>query len=55
MEKAFILGLALGMVGGALVVANSYKARKMVMNSQEDILAKIDKLAEERDAKKQNG
>ena len=45
MEKAFILGLALGMVGGAVVVANNYKARKMVLNSQEDILKKMDELA----------
>ena len=27
MEKMFCLGLALGMVGGALIVANSYKAQ----------------------------
>lgn len=53
MEKAFILGLALGMVGGALVVANNYKARKMVLNSQEDILKKIDELAKEREQTKE--
>ncbi len=53
MEKAFILGLALGMVGGAVVVANNYKARKMVLNSQEDILKKIDSLAKEREQTKE--
>ena len=49
MEKAFIFGLALGMVGGAWFVANNYKARKMILNSQEDIMKKIDNLAKERE------
>ncbi len=49
MEKAFLLGLSLGMLGGALIVANSCKMRKMVINSQEDILAKIEKLSEDRE------
>jgi len=51
MEKAFIFGLSLGMLGGALIVANSCKMRKVVINSQEDLLAKIEKLSEERDNK----
>ncbi len=49
MEKAFLLGMSLGMLGGALIVANSCKMRKMVINSQEDILAKIEKLSEDRE------
>lgn len=49
MEKAFLLGLSLGMLGGALIVANSCKMRKMVINSQEDILAKIEKLSDDRE------
>lgn len=56
MEKAFLLGLSLGMLGGALIVANSCKMRKMVINSQEDILAKIEKLSEDREkTDKKNG
>ena len=41
MEKNFIFGLVLGMVGGALIVANSYKARKLVKESQEQIKEKV--------------
>ena len=34
MEKIFCLGVMLGAVGGALLVANSYKARSLVKKSQ---------------------
>lgn len=37
MEKCFASGLILGMIGGALIVANSYKARKLVKKSQNKI------------------
>ena len=43
-SKTFILGLALGMVGGALIVANSQKARRMVKNSQEQLRKKAEEL-----------
>ena len=43
-SKTFILGLALGMVGGALIVANSQKARQVVKDSQEDICNKAKSL-----------
>ena len=45
MEKNFAIGLVLGMVGGMLIVANSYKARKLVRESQEQIKDKVSKLA----------
>ena len=48
MEKMFCLGLALGMVGGALIVANSYKARSLVKKSQEDLKEKIDAYIDEK-------
>lgn len=48
MEKMFCLGLALGMVGGALIVANSYKARSLVKKSQAELLEKVDKMMDER-------
>ncbi len=56
MEKAFLFGLAMGMLGGAVLVANSCKARKMVINGQEDILNKIDELSADRQkSKKKEG
>ena len=48
MEKMFCLGLALGMVGGALIVANSYKARSIVKKSQAELLQKVDEMMDER-------
>lgn len=48
MEKVFCLGLALGMVGGALIVANSYKARSLVKKSQAELLQKVDEMMDER-------
>ena len=48
MEKMFWLGLALGMVGGALIVANSYKARSLVKKSQAELLQKVDEMMDER-------
>lgn len=48
MEKLFCLGIALGMVGGALIVANSYKARSLVKKSQAEILQKVDEMMDER-------
>ncbi len=41
MEK-FILGLALGMAGGALLVANNCKLRTLVKKNQDDILEKAE-------------
>lgn len=43
-NKTFLLGLALGMVGGALIVANSKKARQMVQESQDQVISKAEKL-----------
>ncbi len=47
MEK-FIAGLALGMVGGALVVANSNRTRTLVKKSQEEMIAKVDAYIDEK-------
>mgnify|MGYP005796256125 CR=1 FL=1 len=46
MEK-FIAGLALGMIGGAVLVANSNKTRALVKKSQEDLKEKIDAYIDE--------
>ncbi len=41
MEK-FMLGVALGMAGGALIVANNCKLRNLVKKNQDDLLAKAE-------------
>ena len=48
MEKMFCLGLVLGAVGGALIVANSYKARSLVKKSQAELLEKVYEMIDER-------
>ena len=48
MEKMFCLGLLLGAVGGALIVANSYKARSLVKKSQAELMEKVDEMMDER-------
>ena len=48
MEKVFCIGLLFGMVGGALIVANSYKARSLVKKSQAEIMQKVDEMMDER-------
>lgn len=45
--KFFCIGLALGMLGGALIVANSNKVRNAVKNSQQQILDKAEELSKE--------
>ncbi len=54
MEK-FMLGLAIGMAGGALAVANNCKLRNLVKKNQEDVMQKmetyIDRKLEELDKK----
>ncbi len=41
MEK-FILGFAIGMAGGALLVANNCKLRNLVKKNQEDVMKKAE-------------
>ena len=48
MEKMFCLGLMLGMVGGALIVANSYKARTLVKKSQTEVIEKVNEMMDEK-------
>lgn len=59
MEK-FILGLAIGMAGGALIVANNCKLLNLVKKNQEDIMEKAEnyidsKLEELESGDKQQG
>ena len=48
MEKMFCLGIMLGMVGGALIVANSYKARTLVKKSQSEVMEKVNEMMDEK-------
>ena len=43
MEK-FMLGVAIGMAGGALMVANNCKLRNLVKKNQDDLMKKAEKL-----------
>ena len=47
MEK-FTTGLLLGMVGGALLVTNSYKMRVLVKKGQDEVMDRIDKIVDEK-------
>ena len=47
MEK-FILGLAIGMAGGALLVANNCKLRNLVKKNQEDLMAKAEQYIDQK-------
>ena len=44
-EKMFIVGLALGMIGGALIVTNSQKVRQMVTKGQKEVLKTAENLS----------
>ena len=48
MEKMFCLGLVMGALGGALIVANSCKMRSLVKKSQEDFLDKVNEAVDDR-------
>lgn len=54
MEKMFCLGLVFGAVGGALLVANSYKARSLVKKSQAEFMQKVNDMMDEKLQNAQN-
>lgn len=47
MEK-FAIGALLGMVGGALLVANNYKMRTLVKKGQSEVMEKLDSFMNEK-------
>ncbi len=47
MEK-FILGLAVGMAGGALLVANNCKLRHLVRKNQDELMKKAESYIDEK-------
>lgn len=42
--KIFVCGLIMGMIGGALIVANSHKARQIIKDGQNMVTQKVDEV-----------
>ena len=53
MDDKFLSGIILGMLGGALIVTNSVKARQMVKDGQTQVKEKITEI-NEKDKKKKS-
>ena len=47
MEK-FTIGVVLGGVGGALLVANSFKTRMLVKKCQDEVKSRVDEMMDEK-------
>lgn len=45
MDDKFVMGIILGMLGGALVATNSVKARQMVKDGQRQIESKVKEIS----------
>ena len=45
MNDKFLCGVILGMVGGAVLVTNSVKARKMIKDGQEQLKQKVSEMS----------
>lgn len=54
MEKSFVCGMILGLLGGAILVTNSYKARKFVKDGQEEIKNKVSDITDKKSGKKED-
>ena len=44
MNDKFLFGIVLGMLGGAVIVSNSSKARKLIKDGQQQLKDKVDSL-----------
>jgi hypothetical protein len=53
MEKSLCIGIAIGMVAGALLAVNSCKVRKMICDGQKQVAKTVEKISE-KDEKEQN-
>ncbi|MBO5285267.1 MAG: hypothetical protein J6B16_00030 [Clostridia bacterium] len=51
MNDKFYFGLALGMLGGAIIVANSVKAKRAVVSGQQMVEDKIEEVKDALDRK----
>ncbi len=45
MDDKFLCGVVLGMLGGAVLVTNSAKARQMVKDGQEQVKQKVEEMS----------
>ena len=45
MEDKFLFGIILGMLGGAILVTNSAKARQVVRDGQEQVVKKVNEIS----------
>ncbi|MBO5713217.1 MAG: hypothetical protein J6R88_03355 [Clostridia bacterium] len=54
--KIFLVGILAGMVGGAIIVANSNKTRKTIQDAQEKVMEKAEEIAKtcKKQSKKQS-
>jgi hypothetical protein len=53
MDDKFLAGIVLGMLGGALIVTNSVKARQFVKDGQERVVKSMEEL-DKQSKQKQN-
>ena len=51
MNEKFMFGLALGMLGGAVIATNSVKARQLVKSGQEQVVEKAETLTKKKSKK----
>ncbi len=52
MDEKFLVGIALGMLGGAVIATNSVKTRQMVKDGQEQVKKSVQNVG--KSAKKKN-
>ena len=45
MNDKFLIGVVLGMLGGAVLVTNSVKARQAVKEGQTQVIEKVEKMS----------
>ena len=45
MDEKFLFGIVLGMLGGAVLVTNSVKARQLVREGQDQVKEKVSKMS----------
>lgn len=51
MGDKFLFGIVLGMLGGALIVANSVKARQIVKEGQTEVTKKVTEMVKPKQSK----
>lgn len=51
MNDKFVWGLALGMIGGAVIATNSVKARQLVKSGQEQVVEKAETITKNKSKK----